>query len=277
MDAFLKDKPEAQQLEFLRKQIEMRVLGLGWQQFATRWSASADSRIGTVAHLKELLVNEIIPEELALRRLKQLPTEAAPPHHKGAAIKTLGTADLDALEIESKALFSTEELKAKAEAARLRRVEAGIQDDVENVQPLQPPAFNQALVGKKIEVLWKYTNEETGEPMLIWSPGRVARVADGLTDKRSPRARKILPAGALLWAWEANAEFGEKAGEQWLILLPDKWNRQVHYGWRFDPSQLSFSTDAKSASSVQNNESALDAIDATNPRPRKQHKKRKHK
>ena len=32
VDEFLKDKPEAQQLEFLRKQIEMRVLGLGWDQ-----------------------------------------------------------------------------------------------------------------------------------------------------------------------------------------------------------------------------------------------------
>ena len=35
----IKDKPEAQQLEFLRMQIEMRVLGLGWDQFATRWSS----------------------------------------------------------------------------------------------------------------------------------------------------------------------------------------------------------------------------------------------
>lgn len=73
---------------------------------------------------------------------------------------------------------------------------------------------------------------------MIWSSGRVARVADGLTDKRSPRARKILPAGALLWAWDADPEFGEQPGGQWLILLPDKWNRQVHYGWRFDPVQL---------------------------------------
>ena len=31
-------------------------------------------------------------------------------------------------------------------------------------------------------------------------PGKVVRVADGLTDKRSARAKKILPAGALLWA-----------------------------------------------------------------------------
>ena len=47
--AQLKDRPEAQQLEFLRRQIEMRVLGLGWSKFATRWSSKADSRIGWTA------------------------------------------------------------------------------------------------------------------------------------------------------------------------------------------------------------------------------------
>ena len=79
-------------------------------------------------------------------------------------------------------------------------------------------------MGKQIEVLWKYHDKDTGEPMLIWSTGRVARVADGLTDKRSSRAQKLLPAGMLLWQWDADPEFGEKAGQQWLHLLPAKWN-----------------------------------------------------
>jgi hypothetical protein len=51
-------------------------------------------------------------------------------------------------------------------------------------------------------VLWKYFETTAdGERIahLIWATGRVARVADGLTDKRSSRAKKILPAGALLW------------------------------------------------------------------------------
>ena len=74
--------------------------------------------------------------------------------------------------------------------------------------------------------------------MKIWASGVVKRVADGLTDKRRARARKILPAGALLWAWEADAEYGEKEGEQWLILLPEKWNKQVQYAWRYDPCEL---------------------------------------
>jgi len=69
----------------------------------------------------------------------------------------------------------------------------------------------------------------------------VARVADGLTDRRSPRARAILPAGALLWAWDADPDFDEPAGQQWLILLPSKWNPTTHgrvYSWRFDPREL---------------------------------------
>ena len=67
------------------------------------------------------------------------------------------------------------------------------------------------------------------------------RIADGLTDKRSKRAQKILPGGAVLWAWDADPEFDEAAGEQWLILLPKKWNPKTHtqvYGWRYDPREL---------------------------------------
>ena len=40
----------------------------------------------------------------------------------------------------------------------------------------------------------------------IWSTGRVVRVADGLTDKRSKRAQKVLPAGMVLWAWDADLD-----------------------------------------------------------------------
>ena len=238
VDRFLAGKPEAQKLEFLRKQIEMRVLGLGWDKFATRWSSQSDTRIGTVAHLRALLVDEIIPEEMGLRRLKKLPTEAAPPHLCRRMVKQLGTLDADALAISQRALFSADELKAKAEQAMQRRVESGVADTVESMQELDPPPFDQQLVGKQLEVLWKYTNQETGEPVLIWATGRVARVADGLNDKRSARARKVLPAGAVLWAWDADPAFDEPAGEQWLLLLPKKWNQQVQYAWRYDPREL---------------------------------------
>ena len=45
----------------------------------------------------------------------------------------------------------------------------------------------------------------------------------------------------MLWAWDADPEFGEAAGEQWLVLLPQKWNPSSHkqvYSWRYDPREL---------------------------------------
>ena len=37
---------------------------------------------------------------------------------------------------------------------------------------------------------------------------------------------------------EADAEYDEEEGEEWLFLLPSKWNKHVHYGWRYDPCEL---------------------------------------
>ena len=122
-----------------------------------------------------------------------------------------------------------------------RREAAGVADSVERMQPKKAPAFNQALVGKRIEVLWKYFDKDTNQPRMIWSTGTVKRIADGLTDTRSKRAQKILPGGAVLWAWDADPDFDEQAGEQWLILLPQKFNPKTHkqvYSWRLDPREL---------------------------------------
>ena len=223
----------------------MRVLGCGWTEYATRWSSSADSRIGTVAHLQALL-EEILVEEKARSRFtagteRGLPTEAAPPQGEWRDSLQLGTLDADAMLVRSRTRFSAEELEKKSELVMQRRLKAGISDHVEILQPAHAPAFNQDLVGKWLEVLWLYYHKDTNERQYIWSTGKVVRVADGLTDARSPRARSILPGGAVLWAWEADAEFDEREGEQWLILLPSKWNPTTHkqvYSWRLDPREL---------------------------------------
>ena len=64
------------------------------------------------------------------------------------------------------------------------------------------------------------------------------QIADGVVTKKSPLCKKIFPAGAILWAWDADPEYEEAAGEQWLVLHPDKWNKHVQYAWRFDPCEL---------------------------------------
>jgi hypothetical protein len=245
LDSKGRDKPEAQKLEYLRNQIEMRVLGLGWAQYATRWSSAADERIGTVAHLHELL-DEIIDEEVGRARFtagteKGLPTEASPPQERWSEGPQLGTLDLDAGYVRSQSLFDRAQLERRAQQEMERRVAAGIADNVEILQPEDAPAFDQRLVGKRLEVLWRYFDKNTNAPHYIWCTGTVKRIADGLSDKRSSQARKVLPGGAVLWAWDADPDFEEAAGEQWLILLPNKWNPRTHkqvYSWRYDPREL---------------------------------------
>ena len=238
LDRLLEGMSISEKLAELRRQIEMRTVGLGWTQFATKWTFFSDERGHTLELLRRMLIEDILPHEMAQRRLKKLPKEAPPPQLTSRVVKALGTDDADALALEARSIFNVDNLLPKALAARALREAKGISDSVEASQPLVAPAFDANLVGKRLEVCWPYKGKD-GETVKIWASGRVVRVADGLTDKRSKRARMILPAGALLWAWDADPEYNEKAGEQWLILLPEKWNKQVQYAWRFDPCQLS--------------------------------------
>ena len=100
------------------------------------------------------------------------------------------------LRLEQQSLFNVANLLEKAKAARERREAEGISDSIEVRQAPAAPPFDTRLVGKWLEVCWPY--KEDGRTVKIWAAGRVKRVADGLTDKKSPRARKILPAGMLL-------------------------------------------------------------------------------
>ena len=165
-----------------------------------------------------------------------------PPQLKPRALKLLGTEDADALRIEAQTLFNVSNLLSKAEAARWRREALGISDRVEAAQQLEAPPFDARLVGKQLEACWPY--KEAGKTVKIWACGTVRRVADGLTDRSSTRAKKVLPAGAVLWGWDADPEYDEPAGEKWLFLLPKRWNKHVQYAWRYAPRQLEPEGDA---------------------------------
>ena len=39
--------------------------------------------------------------------------------------------------------------------------------------------------------------------------------------------RRSSPAGAVLWAWDADPEYDGEAGEERLFLRPEKWNSHV--------------------------------------------------
>ena len=149
----------------------MRTLGCGWSQFVVKWSFFADERAHTRDKLKQMLLDDILPFEMTLRRQKRLPKQAAPPQARGQALKALGSVDADAARLEATALFNVEGLLERAEAAREQREAEGISDSVEVVQPREPPAFDNNLVGKQLEVCWPYKVD--GTTVKIWASGTV--------------------------------------------------------------------------------------------------------
>jgi hypothetical protein len=134
--------------------------------------------------------------------------------------------------------FDESELRGKAEAERQRRIVAGISGDVEDNQPAQVPGWPE-LTGRCIEVCWPYHTPD-GKRQLIWVEGKVTEIADSITTKRTAASRSILPAGAVYWEWEVDAERKEVAGAEFLILNPEKWSpaRAVANAWRYSPSEL---------------------------------------
>eukprot|EP00965_Chrysotila_dentata_P152655 5045258-Pleurochrysis_carterae.AAC.2 len=72
----------------------------------------------------------------------------------------------------------------------------------------------------------------------MWCEGEVVSVADGKSDKRSKRARTLLPAGAIQFKWPADKERNEPELYTWTILHPQMWNKDVQNAWCWAPSGL---------------------------------------
>jgi len=232
---------------YLKEQISMRVIGCGWSQFDTPWSSNVDPRIGTHAHLLEVLGN-ILVYEAAQRSANRLPTVAAPPTLRASTLKVLGTPTCDIEEIEKECEISVERLEEAALEEQARRAAAGITDDVQDIMPFAaPPLTSEALLNKRLEILWGTYVLPDGTRTKIWCPCTVMRVADGSNDKgthgktESSRARKLLPAGAVLVRWDPDHDRGEdEATVMWLVLSPEKWTTrwEGHLAWRWHPDEL---------------------------------------
>eukprot|EP00966_Prymnesium_polylepis_P101292 2346121-Prymnesium_polylepis.1 len=76
LDAKLRDMSINDKLAELRRQIEMRTVALGWTQFAVPLSFDKDEKEAIVKAWRKLLLDDIIPHEIGLRRQRQLPKAA---------------------------------------------------------------------------------------------------------------------------------------------------------------------------------------------------------
>lgn len=134
------------------------------------------------AHLKD----EILPREHSLRSARELPSKQVTPEEGCPApllqrktFKTLGTPTVQADRLcVTKIEPSKEE---KLEAAMVRRQELEEQGEIAWLSDRQPyptgqgPVPNKELLGKKLEVRWRYY-AQNGESTYIWCEGQVVQV-----------------------------------------------------------------------------------------------------
>ena len=251
------------QLDYLRLQIEMRVVGLGFSEFKTPWSSGKDEHVGTVADLTELL-KKILKEEHEREACGELPEVAVVPVMKRKTFKALGDPTVQAGELGATIkAFTSEELLALAEQKRDEMEAAGELDQVADEQPPDPPAIDASIIGTEIEVCWRYWRAPTADEIVngekrgrigvpMWCAGEVMLVADGVSTKERPesaRCKKLAEAGAvrIRWPEDLTRKTPEPETFSWHILQNALWgsrNRDAHMGWRFSPAELKKRADA---------------------------------
>lgn len=172
-------------LDWLREQIEMRTKGLGWGDNVAQWSSSKDENLGTISqlrdHLKVILTKEtqmLAAGELPSRTGK--PEEECPTPLQRKSFKALGTPTVQA---DKMCTLQTDLTAAEVRAAGVRRrAELELAGEIDWVCDRQPyatgqgPTCDKRLVGKSLEVRWRYWHKETGEPVYIWAEGEVVQV-----------------------------------------------------------------------------------------------------
>ena len=250
-------------LNYLREQIEMRVIGLGFVDFTPKWSSSKDAEIGTVSDLTTLL-RDILMEEEERRVCDELPQVAVVPIMKRKTFKELGTptAQAEALSPIIKEL-SPEELLAQAQEQRAALEAAGEIDRVGDLQPDKPPPLDDSIIGTQLEICWRYWRSPTEEEIAkgekrkkigvpIWCEGKVVLVANGTTTTERPesaKCKKLAKAGAVRIHWPADKERDEPDAFSWYIFQNELWAppKDTHMAWRFSEAELRKRADAADA------------------------------
>ena len=146
---------------------------------------------------------------------------------------------------EQRVLLSEDEHRERAERERERLEAAGQIDRVEDGQPALPKDWRawETLQGRQIEVRWRYwvkdlTKKSKRRSEYIWCQGEVVAIADGKTDRKTPKTKAPLPWGAVRIKWPADPNFDEPETFVWSVLKRADFNENRHLGWRYAAEEL---------------------------------------
>jgi hypothetical protein len=199
---------ESAKLKAVKEQILIRRKGTIGEEAGHKWSQN-----GYYYTSKELL-DHFIHVVLPMEKDRDVPTEPPVEFRGGISDQhTLGTmTDLEYIN-KNQIGMSIEEIKANAIKERERRELEGETDRYTNLQSNIQPAFDDSLIGFKIEYCFSY-DEEDGTPYLAWCDGEVVSIVN-------ERTRMVM----IKWNKEKVVE-GD-ALESKHKLLVSRWNPRI--------------------------------------------------
>ena len=157
-------RSESAKVEALKENIRMRVLGLGWKQFAITWSQKGVRRsVDELAMHLKMIIRE--------QRKLTPPTDPALEMPKRAELPILGTATKQLLESKDTAKIDEKEFRERAAELRMQREARGEGSIFSVMQPLYCPELDE-LMDKRIDVLYSF-QLDSGEKVLRWCQGKV--------------------------------------------------------------------------------------------------------
>lgn len=170
---FDKLKTKKDRLRFVKEQILIRYLGLGWAEAHHPWSKN--KHVFTSSELLEHLVKVVIPLELS----KSIPTHPPVELPKRPDELTLGTKSAGLINLDNSLLEKEHAIRISAMKERDRLESNGLGDQLNEMQSATWPV-QKILAGRfKIDMCFCYQDDE-GNETLQWCQGIVVQI---LSDK----------------------------------------------------------------------------------------------
>ena len=212
------------QLNEIKEQIRIRVLGLGWADLHHPWSK--DGKAHSVKELATHLKENIMPQE----QKREIPTQPPLLAPKRKKLAVLGTLSANVKRLDATSREKAEEIRETAERLRDERELEGIGDRYGEMQPLVCPELNEDLLERRLEICEAHGEGE--QQQLLWHSGIVEAIL-----KR--------PKDTILFRFDDDAlDEGEEPLQQ-IKLVKTFWNKTKHTvggkGWRLAKEEIELS------------------------------------
>ena len=227
-----KMKFKKDQLQALKDNINIRVIGYNWKQFEITWSING--RMKSVDELKDHLKNILRYE----KQQKNLPAEPQPKVQGTNNLPILGKRSELVRNLGERNAEKNHDLKIRAKH-QLKGDEAKGKSDISSLfQDWVPPKVHK-LPGKRIEQALEFLCED-GKTEIRWCKGLVKEVCRGrndnwLVDGHTKKYYEKHEAAKIEWD-NIVEDSGTYIKKHTTIepIDPKKWNKYISGGWRYE-------------------------------------------